>query len=161
MFAVEITGNFSRQAALNPLKQFNMQAVKLAEKAALDEAQKQALVLVNKTTSTWDTQPRFTARRVTNADGGSVIIVSSSMVWMWLDQGTKVRYAVMTKGFKAKTKVGVLYSYQGAGKVGTVNTKKPRPGIKARGWSQAIMAQVAPGIHAAYREALHTNWISG
>lgn len=58
--------------------------------------------------------------------------------WMWVNFGTKVRYATMSRDFKAKTQVGVLDSGTGAGRKLFVSRKHPRPGIKARGWNKMI-----------------------
>ena len=58
--------------------------------------------------------------------------------WIWLDEGTTVRYATMTPGFKAKTKVRVIGSGEGAGKLMFVNVRFPRPGIAARHFSDEI-----------------------
>jgi len=57
----------------------------------------------------------------------------------WLDEGTRVRYATMSQDWKSKTKPGVLKSGRGRGRVLFVNKRRPRPGIKARGWTELIM----------------------
>jgi hypothetical protein len=62
--------------------------------------------------------------------------------WLWLDLGTKVRYAVMSNPFIAKTRAGKLQSW--AGKGGRVwmlskkNKQKPMPGIKPRKFTKAL-----------------------
>lgn len=165
MFAVEISGKFNGQNLLHAGKVFNLKAVKDAEKAALDEAQAEALIALKKTVATWETPARFTARRSKGADGGSVNIFSSTQVWLWLDQGTRVRYATMTKGFQPKTRTGVLYSYVGSGGVATVQTrpgswKMRHKGITARGWSGLVQERVAPIIRRAYQDGLHARWIN-
>ena len=58
--------------------------------------------------------------------------------WYWISKGTKVRYAVMTKGFKAKTRPKIISSYKGKGQMWYVNPKKPRPGIEARLFDETI-----------------------
>jgi hypothetical protein len=65
--------------------------------------------------------------------------------WRWLDEGTRVRYALMMKGFRAKTRVGELNSWAGAkGPVLMKNGRpvllmnNPRPGIKKRKWTQTL-----------------------
>lgn len=161
MFAVEIIVEFKGQNMLHPDKLFNGNAVAHSQKLALDEASKEALRLANLTTQSWDERPTFTAHKVYSDLGGRVEIWVSDKRWLWLDQGTKVRYAVMTKPFVAKTKVGVLYSYGGTGRLARVMQKKKKnalPGIAARGWSDLITQRVEPIIRRVYGDELHTHW---
>jgi hypothetical protein len=58
--------------------------------------------------------------------------------YLWLDQGTKVRYAHMTKGFVSKTRTGQFKSWTGKGKMLFVNKKRPLPGIKPRKFTKAL-----------------------
>jgi hypothetical protein len=58
--------------------------------------------------------------------------------WRWLDLGTKVRYAVMSKPFVPKTRKGQLNSWVGKGKMLFVSKKHPMPGIKARRFTLAL-----------------------
>lgn len=55
--------------------------------------------------------------------------------WHWLDGGTRVRYATMSKDWHSKTFPGWLGSGPGRGKRLFVSKRRPRPGIKARRWS--------------------------
>ena len=61
--------------------------------------------------------------------------------YVWLDKGTKVRYAHMTKGFIPKTRYHQLNSWGGKGGMAFVNSKNPklkRPGIKARQFTATL-----------------------
>jgi hypothetical protein len=58
--------------------------------------------------------------------------------WVWLDLGTKVRYAVMSPNFVPKTRPGQLNSWAGKGKMLFVSKKHPMPGIKARKFTKAL-----------------------
>lgn len=58
--------------------------------------------------------------------------------WIWLDLGTRVRYAVMSNPFIPKTRAGQLQSWAGKGKMLFVSKKHPMPGIKARKFSKAL-----------------------
>jgi len=73
---------------------------------------------------------------------------SGSDKWEWLDKGTRIRWALMSKGWKSKTKSGTFNSGGGAGKVVIAGKRamqrrgiRPRPGIKARGWSELLTKQ--------------------
>lgn len=156
MIAAKIEANFAGQNRLHPDKFFNKRVWQDAERHALNESKNKALELYRKITETWTNRPQFSARRTRS--GWSIIV--SDKRFFWLDQGTKVRYATMTPDYKPKTKVGVMYSYKGAGRVAYVNKGIKRPGIKARGWSEKVHAEVEKIIHKIYRERLHSNWIN-
>jgi hypothetical protein len=58
--------------------------------------------------------------------------------YKFLDDGTRVRYAHMSKGFVPKTRSGQLNSWVGKGKLLFINKKRPLPGIKARHFTVAL-----------------------
>lgn len=65
--------------------------------------------------------------------------------WGWLDKGTSIRWALMSRDWRSKTKPGKLSSGGGAGRVVIAGRRAmqrrnigPRPGIRARGWSIKI-----------------------
>ena len=60
------------------------------------------------------------------------LIATNSKKYYWVNAGTKVRYATMTRDFSAKTRAGRFQAGAGRGGVLFINKKKPRPGIKAR-----------------------------
>lgn len=151
---IYIEANFKQQTKKNLTQRFTQKAIKAAENKALRQAKDRALALYRKTILTWNFPPQFTATRT----AGGYLIQVSDIRYRYLDQGTKVRYATMTPGFVPKTKVGVVYSYQGSGRVAFVNKKKKMPGIKARGWSEKIHKEVGLLLRRVYREELHAQW---
>lgn len=66
--------------------------------------------------------------------------------WWWITKGTKVRYAVMTKGFKPKTKFRVISSYVGKGHMRYVDVRVMRPGIQAREFDDEINERMTKKI---------------
>lgn len=56
----------------------------------------------------------------------------------WLEKGTKVRRAIMSKPFIPKTRVRQLNSWRGKGGVVFISKKVKRPGIKARKWTETL-----------------------
>ena len=63
----------------------------------------------------------------------------------WLNDGTSVRWAVMSPDWKSKTKPGVLRSGGGRGRVIIAGRRamsrrniRPRPGIRARNWTATL-----------------------
>jgi len=93
---------------------------------ALDEMALQAKELYEKTTATWKHPVKFSIVRV--KDGR--VVGTDDAIYGYVDHGTKphiirarraplLRFKV--RGFKAKTKVGVLSSYRGApGRIGVL-----------------------------------------
>lgn len=131
--------------------------VKLVQDAIAETVAEDARGLVDKTVATWTHKPdisvEVTARgsrvRVGNVQVGS----RRKPIWKYLDEGTAKRYAVMTKGFAAKTRPGYLVSYAGRGRLAYISDK-PRPGIKARGWSYKINERMTPIIQKSIRKAI-------
>lgn len=74
--------------------------------------------------------------------------------WRWLDEGTEVRYAIMSSDWKSKTTPGVIGSGPGRGRKVFVDVNNPQPGIKARGWGVKILKEFKPEFRAQMRAAL-------
>ena len=100
----------------------------------------------------------FSASAWPKDDGGK-----GWLKWLWLDQGTKVRYATMTPKFVPKTRGGQLNSWKGRGGMLFVNKKRPRPGIKARHfiealakkWKQPFADHIAKAVEKAAKLSGH------
>ena len=112
------------------------------------------------TISTWRHQPVF--HPVFRFAGGNVrvFIFTDDKIWVWLNNGTSVRYATMKKGFKPKTSHRIK---PGAGSPGLedpmfVSRKFPKPGIEARDWTGIITrkhkTRFSKGIQAAVNRAM-------
>jgi len=99
-------------------------------------------VMIDRTTATWDTNLR--AKAETKGRGGDYVTTlklspeKAAEIWHYLDEGTDVRYALMTPDFSPKTRPGALDAVAGTGGVIIVDLEHPRDGIKARGWSKLI-----------------------
>lgn len=68
------------------------------------------------------------------------------MKWKWLDQGTSIRYATMTRNFRAKTRVRIISSGPGSGGLNFVSRAVPRPGIQARFFDNEISRRLDPRL---------------
>jgi len=67
------------------------------------------------------------------------------MKWVWLEAGTRIRWALMGQGWKSKTRPGRFASGAGRGRVVLFGKRgfnrhglKARPGIKARKWTEKV-----------------------
>lgn len=109
---------------------------------AMERAGGAGEVMIDRTTATWEHTLRVKAE-VKGRGGDYTMLLKLSpekqaQIWHWLDEGTDVRYAIMTPDFVAKTVPGSLDSRAGSGGVIIVDTSNPQPGIQARGWSPEI-----------------------
>ena len=102
---------------------------------AMDGAAEAARVDFYSTTDTFKTvKPKFriTKRRLNR------IIATDNRVYGFLNDGTPVRYAVMSPDFRAKTKTGFIGSRIGRGRLVIISKKIKRPGIKPRKFAETI-----------------------
>lgn len=88
------------------------------------------------TTRTWKDRPEFEIERL-KREGRRIF--TRSKIYLFVSGGTRVRYAVMTRGFKAKTSPNVIGSGRGRGGVAYISRRTPRPGIRARNFPEAII----------------------
>lgn len=111
--------------------------------------------VLKETVSTWkekpimksQVEPNFTsdAMRVLTGPTGSEKAINK---WVWLDGGTRIRWALMSSNWKSKTRVKNFRSRTGAGNVVIAGRRAmqrrgiaPRPGIKAREWASTLTKQ--------------------
>lgn len=72
--------------------------------------------------------------------------------WMWLDEGTKVRYMHVSANWESKTKVGWIGSGQGKGWI--TGLWFGLPGIKARGWTEKINEKLEKRLIRRFKTAV-------
>lgn len=111
--------------------------IEKAVKAVALEIQKD----FERTVATWKDKPDFEIETKTGAAASGIKITVTpdpEKPYLFVDKGTKVRYATMSKDFEAKTDPNVIQAFPGKGKMLFVNKKRPRPGIKARNFSKII-----------------------
>ena len=104
-------------------------------------------------TETWDHNPDIEREQGMSGKDYYDQVGSDDDPMLWLDDGTSVRFAVMTKDFEAKTFVRELRSGPGAGGVAFVG-KEPQPGIEARNWTDEIAKLVQPKLEVAADAAI-------
>jgi hypothetical protein len=86
------------------------------------------------TVQTWSDKPQFKIER----KEGERVISTDNLIYFFINNGTRVRYATMTKDFQAKTRAGFIGSGGGRGGVAFVSKRRPKPGIKARKFDVVI-----------------------
>lgn len=119
-------------------------------------------VMIDRTTATWDTNLK--AKAETKGRGGDYVTTlklspeKAAEIWHYLDEGTDVRYALMTPDFSPKTRPGALDAVAGTGGVIIVDLDHPRPGIEARGWSKLIAKQIGEILVNETKKELRALW---
>jgi hypothetical protein len=122
-----------------------------------------------KTTETWDHKPKFVASVKVSFDDtrGHVRtkpisgVKPPELIYYFLNNGTKVRHAIMTDDFQPKTRIRVIGSFAGQGGLLRVDPRYDGPGIQARKWDEAIAtkhrARVAFRLRVALRKAVRAS----
>ena len=132
--------------SIKPAK-LNVDAIRME---ILNELRKEGTVhrkTLKKTVATWEgDKPEFESQIGLERPPGSASVLTGPTgsekgvsKWRWLNEGTQVRYALMSKDWRSKTKPGRYRSGPGRGKMLFVSRKLARPGIKARGWTPKLM----------------------
>lgn len=134
-----------------PKELFHVEAFRVAQEEAFDDLAEEAKRLYEGTVSTWNDPPVFIIRK--NKDGRSISTRGKAgEIYGYIDNGTRVRHAVMSPDFLAKTRPGVIFSGPGRGGVVFVSRKINLPGIKARGFSEIIQANINRRFPIRYRQ---------
>lgn len=99
----------------------------------------------DKTVGTWDHKPKFRAVVKVQQDAiigdvhtAKIFGKSPELIYYFINQGTKVRFAKMTSDFEPKSQVRVIGSFPGRGGLDKVDVRFPMPGIKARRFNEEI-----------------------
>lgn len=147
-------------------KRLNIKGARAIFRKYVKRQKRKILKSFEETTRTWDEEkPTFKASEQVSSRASEVALLvgpsgdtHGANKWLWLDEGTDVRYATMTPDFVPKTRVGRLRAGRGKGGVAFINQLQPKPGIEARGWTQLIekkhRAQFKRAMEAALREVL-------
>lgn len=105
---------------------------------------------LSKAVQTWDDAPSF--ETLISLSGGDAAALTGPVgtdaqvnKFVWLDKGTRIRWAVMSKDWRSKTRPGRLNSGPGSGRVVIAGRRAmqarniaPRPGIQARNWTELV-----------------------
>lgn len=103
------------------------------------------------TTQTWNHRPDFT---ISSPSEFTREISTDSDIYRFVSKGTKVRYAVMTTPFVAKTVPMSIRSRRGRGGVLFVSKKRPMPGIKARQFEIVIAKKWQAQIGVTFQRTI-------
>ena len=151
--------------AITDINAARLQMTKVRQ-AAQVELQKQGQryhKLYEQTTANWKgTRPPFTVQVDLGADEWKVTIWTDDKIYRFLHDGTAERWAVMSDDWASQTTPHVLGSSPGRGVVvfrgrrtmGKAGYQAPMPDIKAREWTQEIVAQDGTKFKDAMEKAI-------
>lgn len=121
---------------------FNIGAIASQVRALLEEEGRIDKRLMETTTENWDEPPTFETTITIGRDGVADThpTGANAKKWYYLQFGTSVRYARMSKDWQSHTAPGTLRSGPGAGRVIQRGARAgAQPGIQARMWIQVIV----------------------
>lgn len=129
--------------------------------AALNAEKTYALSLLNQTIQPWENE-KPTMKAEISYRGGDVAMVAGPSgnekgvkKWFWLDQGTRVRYALLSRDWRSKTMPRNIRSGAGAGQVlARGHRAGAHKGIEARMWSDTINKMIKKGFQRRIQEAV-------
>ena len=93
-----------------------------------------------------ENKPEFYRKEEKNGSDLTIIIGTENEIYSYLNYGTKIRWAVMTNNFEAKTKPGRIGAKAGRGRAKVRGRRamialglSPKPGIEARNFDKQIV----------------------
>jgi hypothetical protein len=104
-----------------------------------------------KTVETWDEEVVF--EQLTQTVGGNLIVIvgTDNEIYRYVNDGTRVRRALMSDDFSPKTRPGSLRSRPGSGHVVFISRKLALPGIEARDFT----GQITKKWEGKYKRRIH------
>ena len=114
---------------------------KAMRKALLDSMRNSADELVKdfrETTSTWNHKPKFEKLFQLSKGTIAVLVGTDDRIYNFINNGTRVRHALMSDDWSSKTKPGSLKASRGSGHVVAVSKNIIRSGIEARNFDKQI-----------------------
>ena len=104
--------------------------------------------------NTWDDKPEFEQITQSTREDIAVLVGTDNRIFGYLDRGTRVRHAVMSPDFEAKTRPGELRSYPGKGGVVFVSRNINLLGIEGRGWTRVMTRKYKKPYQRKVEQAL-------
>lgn len=115
---------------------------------------RRAIRLFRSTVRTWRNKPQFDLETNASANAIEVLVGTDDKIYGYIDRGTSVRYAIMSRDFAAKTTPGSLQSRPGRGGAVFISRQHPRPGIKARDFSGNIAKTLDREAEAIFNQEI-------
>lgn len=117
---------------------FNARAINDALESLVQELVEEAEKDFQRTVATWARKPTF--RKQVRRSFTQILgeVTTEDRLYRFIDLGTSKGYAEMERGWSPKTRPNVIGSFPGSGRRRRLNFFRPKPGVKARNFSQVI-----------------------
>lgn len=109
----------------------------------------------SRTVRTWRNKPVFTSTISTAGGNITSDTGTDNEIYGYVNNGTSVRYAVMTPDFVSKTEPNIVNSRSGSGGLSHFNFRNPRPGIVARRFDEAIARELKRTVAKILQEEIN------
>jgi len=109
----------------------------------------------SRTVRTWKNKPVFVSTISTAGGNITSNTGTDNAIYGYVNNGTSVRYAVMTPDFVSKTEPGIVNSRAGAGGFSHFSFQNPRPGITARRFDVAIAKELKNNVAKILQEEIN------
>lgn len=138
-----------------PLQYYDTTNIGIRWLNVLKKYEKLILADYYRTVETWENHHPVFDSKISYAGGEPALLVfTQDPIYRDIDEGTSIRYDVMTEDFVPKTKARVLRSFKGQGGYAYTDHKNPRPGIEPRYFSDTITRKYEDKIVVELRRAL-------
>lgn len=132
-------------------KELNIKAYSDAATKLLKQEAKIIKREFSKTTKTFNNPVKFAERNTSTRSQLSRLVFASDKQYFFVTRGTRIRWALMSQDFNAKTSARVIGSRRGRGRAVIIGKRAmqarniaPRPGIKAREFDLEIVKRRQP-----------------
>lgn len=132
-------------------KQYDIAKMTKEINRVLNEESRAMQTEFKKTTKTWSRPPKFQKKKIFVFNGRGIRVFTTDKKMLWLNRGTKTRWAVMSSDFTPKTRTRVIGSRSGSGRailkgrrIMTARGMGAKPGIKAREFDKEIAKRRKP-----------------
>lgn len=153
MINMSVTGKLGGMAEI-----FNAteQQVRIANEFTARDVSDRSLDLFEATVADWDHKVEFFSFVTHKVEGSTVSTGTKDKPFFFVDEGTSVRRALLSRDWQSKTTPGSLQSGPGRGRVVAISKKFNFPGITARDFSgqvaKIIDNQLEPMFFANFRK---------
>lgn len=124
--------------AIVPKDAFKSAAFVTEIEKVLHEEVRELNRLYKQTYVTWDRKPLMHKEVKIGSREAYAEVSTDDKKMLWLDDGTRIRHALMSRNWVSKTKPNRLKSGIGRGRKVRVSRQIQRPGIEPRNWSKII-----------------------
>ena len=128
-------------------------AFEKALKKMLDQEAESIRESYENTVKTWRHKPDFKKYVRVTQQQVYLSVTTQDKIYRYIEFGTRVRRAIMSKNWVSKTRPNRLTPGGGAGHVVFISKKVKRPGIKARNYSKLIWKNRKARFTKAMRQA--------